>query len=95
MGVWVVPETLVQNVGEKMAEFKEVSHCYERVALPDWPYNLYTMVHEKSPQECEQVMQRISQAINIAQYSLLFSQAELKKSSMRYFLEDASQEHVI
>lgn len=87
MGVWIVPKEMVNEVGTMMAEFKEVSHCYERPALPDWPYNIFTMIHGQSDEVCEQIMNSISQATGIKDYSMLFSQRELKKSSMKYFME--------
>lgn len=88
MGVWQVPEEKAQEIGEKMATFREVSHCYQRPSLPDWPYNLFTMIHGRSAEECQEVMQRISKATGLDEYRMLFSQAELKKSSMQYFLEE-------
>jgi len=88
MGVWQVKPEQASEVGEIMARFKEVSHCYQRPTLPDWPYNLFTMVHGRTPEDCGDVMKRISQATGVNAYSMLFSTAELKKSSMRYFLED-------
>ena len=85
MGVWIVPEEKVSEIGPKMAEFQEVSHCYQRPALPDWPYNLFTMIHGHSDQECQQIMASISEVTEVKDYALLFSYKELKKSSMRYF----------
>lgn len=85
MGVWIVPEEMVGEVGAKMAEFQEVSHCYQRPVLPDWPYNLFTMIHAKSDQECQNIMSRISEVTGVKDYALLFSYKELKKSSMKYF----------
>jgi len=85
MGVWIVPEDKVGEIGSMMAEFKEVSHCYHRPVLPDWPYNLFTMIHGHSDKECQRIMERISEVTGMKDYSLLFSYKELKKSSMRYF----------
>jgi siroheme decarboxylase len=90
MGVWQVEPSKAEVVGKTMAQFKEVSHCYQRPTLPDWPYNLFTMIHGKTIEDCGEVMKKISQAIGIDEYSMLFSTAELKKSSMQYFLEDES-----
>lgn len=87
MGAWRVPEQLVNMVGIKMAGFKEVSHCYERPVLPEFPYNLYTMIHGHSDKECREIMAKISLETGIKDYMILFSQTELKKSSMRYFIE--------
>ena len=88
MGVWQVDPERAAVVGETMARFKEVSHCYQRPTLPDWPYSLFTMVHGRTTEDCGDVMKRISLATGVKTYSMLFSTAELKKSSMQYFLED-------
>lgn len=88
MGVWQVPEEKTEEIGKVMATFREVSHCYQRPTFPDWPYNLFTMIHSRSVEGCEEVMKRISQATGITAYRMLFSQTELKKSSMQYFLEE-------
>jgi len=88
MGVWQVDPDQAAEVGEIMARFREVSHCYERPTLPDWPYSLFTMIHGRTVEDCGDVMKRISLATGVNTYSMLFSTAELKKSSMQYFLED-------
>lgn len=87
MGVWQVDQE-TEKAGKIMACFKEVSHCYQRPTLPDWPYNLFTMIHGRTVDECEEIMRRISLATGVKKYSMLFSVAELKKSSMQYFLEE-------
>ena len=85
MGVWKVPQEKVSETGAKMAEFEEVSHCYERASLEDWHYNLFTMIHGHSDEECNSIMAKISEATGIKDYAVLFSHQELKKSSMYYF----------
>ncbi|UWG95588.1 AsnC family transcriptional regulator [Dehalobacter sp. DCM] len=87
MGVWRVPTSLVSEAGRKMAGYNEVSHCYERPGLPMFSYNLYTMVHGHSDQECHDVMAKLSEETGLTDYLLLFSQTEFKKSSMRYFVD--------
>lgn len=88
MGVWNVEPEKAAGVGKVMARFKEVSHCYQRPTLSDWPYSLFTMIHGRTVQDCEIVMQKISLATGIENYAMLFSTAELKKSSMQYFREE-------
>lgn len=87
MGVWSVPEQRVDEVGYKLASFAEVSHCYQRSTPPSFPYNLFTMVHARSDEECRALMAKMAEKVNITNYTMLFSHTELKKSSMRYFLE--------
>ena len=88
MGVWQVDAEQAGEVGAIMAGFKEVSHCYQRPTLPDWPYSLFTMIHGRTPEDCGDVMKKISLATGVNTYAMLFSTKELKKISMQYFLED-------
>lgn len=83
MIVWKVPEVDVEKVGLTMASFEDVTHCYERMAQPKWPYNLYTMVHSRSREECERIAKEISEITGIKEYKMLFSEAEYKKTSAR------------
>jgi DNA-binding Lrp family transcriptional regulator len=85
MVVWDVPDKKTDEAGRIMASFKEVSHCYQRPRQQGWPYNLFTMVHERTREECIKTAEQISEATGIEKYELLFSTAELKKISMRYF----------
>lgn len=85
MGVWVVPESERERVGSIMASFKAVSHCYERPSFEDWPYNLFTMIHGRTKEECFETAKKISDATGIKEYKILFSSQEFKKESMVYF----------
>ena len=85
MVAWKVDEDRIDGAGEKMASFKEVSHCYRRNPTDDWPYNLYTMIHAKDEESCRQIARNISTETSIDNYTLLFSRRELKKTSMKYF----------
>lgn len=87
MVVWEVPETQIAEVGPKMAEFKEVTHCYQRPSQPGWPYTLFTVVHGMNSDECKEKAQKIANATGIHNYRLIFSTKELKKSSMQYFMD--------
>jgi siroheme decarboxylase len=87
MAAWAVPEAEVDRVGAQMAAVREVTHCYERQTSGDWPYNVFTMIHGRTQEECEAIARRMAAATGIAEYALLFSDAELKKTTMRYFQE--------
>lgn len=88
MVVWAVPEEKTEEAGKIMASFAQVSHCYKRLSCPDWPYNMYTMVHAKTRQECEEIVFEIADAVRIYEYRMLYSTREVKKCSMKYFLEE-------
>lgn len=85
MVAWRVPEDEVQRAGEILSSFRRVSHCYHRETCGGFTYNLYSMVHGKSEQECRELAVEMSKATGIDDYELLFSRQELKKTSMRYF----------
>ena len=85
MVAWIVPEEQVEETGKAMAKFREVTHCYERRPQKDWRYNIYTMIHGDSRDECYEIARRISESTGVQEFNLLFSEKEFKKSSMEYF----------
>jgi len=88
MGAWIVPEDRVEEVGILMAQKPEVTHCYRRNPTNDFPYNVYTMIHANSKEGCFKTAQKLSEETGITNYKLLFSQKELKKTSMSYFSDE-------
>ncbi len=91
MGVWAGPADdpeALQRLGETMAGFRAVSHCYQRPSYPEWPYNLFTMVHGKNEEECEQTLAAIAQATGISDRHALYSTKEFKKVRVRYFTDE-------
>jgi len=86
MVAWCVEEHLVDAAGKKAAEHAQVSHCYYRPSsATDWPYELYTMVHGRSEEDCQQVIATLQETMGLTQYSVLLSIKECKKTSMTYF----------
>ena len=85
MVAWIVDEDRIDEVGEKMASFRQVSHCYRRNPNGQWPYNLYTMIHANDEDTCRETARQMSRETHVNNYKLLFSQKELKKTSMKYF----------
>jgi siroheme decarboxylase len=88
MAAWRVAEDRIDEVGERMASFRQVSHCYRRNPAPQWPYNLYTMIHADDEAACRETAREMSRAAGVNDYLLLFSREELKKTSMVYFPTD-------
>ena len=82
--IWIGPDERIDVVGNVVSSFMEVSHCYYRARFEGWQYNLYAMVHAKSAQEFELIIAKISRKAGIADYRILFSKREFKKSSMKY-----------
>ncbi len=84
MVVWQVEDGRVEEAGQILAGFKEVSHAYEREVSENWPYNVYTMVHGKNAEEVQQVVGRMSQACGVSDYRILVTEKELKKVPPTY-----------
>jgi DNA-binding Lrp family transcriptional regulator len=86
MVAWYIEEGFdPDEVGRIMATRPEISHCYQRPSCMDWPYDMYTMIHGKSRDDCMQVVRELMEQTGVAQYEMLFSIKELKKTSMEYF----------
>lgn len=89
--VWQVEPERIEQVGQILAGFREVSHAYERKPSENWPYNLYSMVHGKNVKDVEQVVRHISRKCGIAEYRVLFTEKELKKVPPTYITQDSEQ----
>ncbi|MCK4374383.1 MAG: Lrp/AsnC family transcriptional regulator [Candidatus Brocadiae bacterium] len=87
MAVFRVPAGQVDGVGRALAAFGRVSHCYRRAQAPGWPYNLFAMVHGRRHEEVRRFVQGVAARHGLEDYDILFSTAEYKKTSMRYFEE--------
>ena len=87
MAVWKVPADQVDDFGSRMATFKSVSHCYKRPTYDDWPYSLFTMVHAKSKDACEETIAALAEEAGLDgdDYAVLYSTFEFKKVRLKYY----------
>lgn len=89
MLVWDVPEDRVSEAAAAVTEFPEVTHCYVRSRRPEFDYNLYTMVHERSEARFLKLLEEMEHRIRPVRYASLRSLSELKKTGMKYFTEES------
>ena len=87
MVVWQVEEDRVEEVGNVLASFPEVSHAYERPLNDQWPFNVYTMVHGQGPDDVRDTVAKMSSKVGINNYKLLETIRELKKVPPTYILD--------
>jgi len=93
MVVWDVDEDKGEEIGATAAEFSAVSHCYLRPKYPNWPYNLFTMVHGKTTDETNGIIEEMAKEIESKSHRPLYSSREFKKVRIEYFTEaDAAWE---
>ena len=86
MSVWDVDDALVDQLGERIGQLPGVSHCYRRPRrLPQWPYNLFAMLHGRTRAEVEQQAVQLRELLGTAcrGHDILYSTAILKKTGLR------------
>jgi len=87
MVVWDIPDDRVDEVGQCFGNHDFVTLCYQRPRrLPDWPYNLFCMVHG---QERDKVLAQVSElaeacCIKGASREILFSLRRFKQRGAHY-----------
>ncbi len=85
MVVWDINEKEGEDIGKRAAEFSAVSHCYLRPKYENWPYNLFTMVHGKTTEETNGIIDSIAQEIAHKDKRPLYSTREFKKVRIKYY----------
>lgn len=86
MSVWDVDDRAASELGAKVGALPFVSHCYLRPrALPDWPYNLFAMIHGRRREEVEDQRGVIARLLGSAcrAHDILYSTRILKKTGLR------------
>jgi len=86
MSVWDVADECVDQLGEAVGGLPFVTHCYQRPRQPpDWPYNLFAMVHGRDRAETETKVRQIAAVLGAANrgHSVLYSKRILKKTGLR------------
>jgi DNA-binding Lrp family transcriptional regulator len=85
MAVFNVSEERADEIGPTVASHPQVTHCYRRPRLPDWPYTLFAMIHDDTRQAVVEHADELAEELDIEDHDVLFSTEEFKKSSGQYF----------
>jgi DNA-binding Lrp family transcriptional regulator len=86
MTVWDVADDVIEEAGRLLAGLDYVTHCYHRPRhLPDWPYNLFAMVHDKDRGKVEARVAEMAALLSSRArgHDVLYSTKILKKTGMR------------
>ncbi len=86
MSVWDVDDSRIDELGVQVGALPFVTHCYRRPRrLPDWPYNLFAMVHSQNRAEVAARVAEIAVLLGDAcrGHDILYSTAILKKTGLR------------
>ncbi|MGE4280229.1 MAG: AsnC family protein [Magnetospirillum sp.] len=94
MVVWDIPDDQVGVVGRRLGQCDEVTLCYRRPRrLPDWPYNLFTMVHGKDRAAVEAAIagMAVREGVDHFPRQSLFSLKRFKQCGARYQHRQAAE----
>jgi len=86
MTVWDVPDDRVDELGRAVGRLAFVSHCYHRPRhLPEWPYNLFAMVHGRTREQVQDGVRVIEDLLgaDCRAREVLYSTRILKKTGLR------------
>ena len=85
MVVCEVSSDKITEIGEYLADLKEITHCYERKRVSNvWNYNLFFMIHGLSRSSVEEYVSNLMKKLGINKFEILFSVKELKKASVMF-----------
>ena len=87
MVVHDLPDERVSEIGRILAEEQDVTLCYRRPRrLPDWPYNLFCMIHGRDRGEVEGIIAELRNrhGLNAFDHQVLFSLTRYKQNGARY-----------
>jgi len=82
-----LPDEQVSEIGRALAEEPAVTLCYRRPRrLPDWPYNLFCMIHGRERDEVEGIIADLRQRHGLSGFAhdVLFSLTRYKQQGARY-----------
>lgn len=87
MTVFNIPDAEVDACGEALARVTGVTLAYRRERTEGWPYNLYCMVHGRDRTAVRDVIARVLDHCDLAQYphEVLFSCRRFKQTGPRRF----------
>lgn len=86
MSVWDVEDDRISGIGAQVGALPFVTHCYRRPrARPQWPYNLFAMLHGADRAEVEAKRSQVAAILGDAcrGHDILYSTRILKKTGLR------------
>jgi len=87
MVVWDLPDDVVDRLGRRIGALPFVTLCYRRPRrLPDWPYNLFTMIHGRDRAAVLAQVEELKRDLELTAVpnSLLFSGRRFKQRGAFY-----------
>lgn len=80
MVAFEIDENLCDTAGESLSSLPYVTHCYCRTTYPDWPYNIYAMMHARNEMEFQSNLKEMKAAVKYRSMEVLKTKKEYKKT---------------
>lgn len=96
MVVWNIPDDRVDELGTCIGKFDCVTLSYRRPRrLPDWSYNLFTMVHGSDREEVKKKVAEIADSCGLqdTEHTILFSTRRFKQRGASYSEKNYSEKN--
>lgn len=87
MVVWDIPDARIDEFGRCVGASGLVNLCYQRPRrLPDWPYNLFCMIHGKDRDAVLDRLEQVRDQCGLVDFKhvVLFSKQRFKQTGARY-----------
>ncbi len=97
MVVWNIPNQQLESIGQQLSQQDAVTLCYSRPRrLPDWPFNLFSMIHGHDQASVRIKLQQLIEACSLQdiQHNVLFSKRRFKQRGACY-LRHSTPGHVV
>ena len=97
MVVWDIPDERVDELGQCFGQFEFVTLSYRRPRhLPDWPYNLFCMIHGKDRDDVLRNLALMAERCNVShlRHEPLFSNRCFKQRGAIYIHNESSDRQV-
>jgi DNA-binding Lrp family transcriptional regulator len=94
MVVWDIADERLADIGQRFTGYDFVTLCYHRPrCLPDWPYNLFTMIHAQDRATVLANVEEMAQAEGLREIrrEVLFSRRCFKQRGARYAPQPETQ----
>ena len=91
--LWNVHRDKIDDFAEKLANTKNISHCYRRTTYKNWEYSVYSMFHCFDENHFKELLKFLSDDESVYEYIVLRTEKELKKKRMNFSKSEYSKWH--
>lgn len=91
--LWNVQKDKIDDFAKKLANMKNISHCYRRTTYQNWEYSIYSMFHCFDENHFKELLKFLSDGEPLNEYMILQTKKELKKQRMNFSKLDYSKWH--